>query len=61
VPLVPLLAIGGCVWLATTLAGLTWVRFLVWMAIGLAIYLLYGRSRSTLVARRPVPVPDAPR
>lgn len=61
VPLVPLLAIGGCVWLATTLAGLTWVRFLVWMAIGLAIYLLYGRSRSTLVARRPVPGPDAPR
>jgi APA family basic amino acid/polyamine antiporter len=27
---------------------LTWLRFFVWLAIGLAIYFPYGRKRSTL-------------
>lgn len=48
VPLVPILALIGCVLLATTLDGLTWVRFAVWVVVGIAVYLGYGRKRSTL-------------
>ncbi|WP_433761820.1 APC family permease [Nocardia sp. CA-135398] len=48
VPLVPILALIGCVLLATTLDGLTWVRFAVWVLVGIAVYLGYGRKRSTL-------------
>ncbi|WP_433734363.1 APC family permease [Nocardia sp. CA-129566] len=48
VPLVPILALIGCVLLATTLDGLTWVRFAVWVVVGIAVYLGYGRKRSTV-------------
>ncbi|WP_062981994.1 APC family permease [Nocardia anaemiae] len=48
VPLVPMLALIGCVLLATTLDALTWVRFAVWVLVGIAVYLGYGRKRSTL-------------
>src|SRR3712207_8833674 len=37
-----------CVYLIVDLPGTTWVRFLIWMALGLAIYFLYGRSHSKL-------------
>lgn len=50
VPLVPILALIGCVLLATTLDGLTWVRFAVWVVVGIAVYLGYGRKRSSLAA-----------
>ncbi|GAA4862181.1 amino acid permease [Saccharopolyspora cebuensis] len=48
VPLVPILAIIACIWLMLNLTALTWVRFLVWMAAGVVIYFLYGRSHSRL-------------
>lgn len=48
VPVVPVLALVGCVLLATTLDGLTWVRFAVWVVVGLIVYFGYGRKRSTL-------------
>jgi basic amino acid/polyamine antiporter, APA family len=28
----------------------TWIRFVVWLGIGLAIYFLYGRKRVTAAA-----------
>ncbi|WP_280303011.1 amino acid permease [Nocardia abscessus] len=56
VPLVPILALIGCVLLATTLEALTWVRFGVWVLVGIAVYLGYGRKRSTLAE----PHPSAP-
>ncbi|MEU7767490.1 amino acid permease [Nocardia sp. NPDC049190] len=49
VPLVPILALTGCALLATTLDALTWVRFAVWVLVGIGVYLGYGRKRSTLV------------
>ncbi|WP_280266490.1 amino acid permease [Nocardia wallacei] len=45
-PLIPLAAIAGCVWLATTFEALTWVRFLIWTAAGATLYLTYGRRHS---------------
>ncbi|KMO71193.1 putative amino acid permease YhdG [Mycolicibacterium chlorophenolicum] len=51
VPVLPVLSIIACVWLMLNLTGLTWIRFLIWMAIGVAVYFLYGR-RHSLVGRR---------
>jgi APA family basic amino acid/polyamine antiporter len=48
VPLVPLLSIGCCLMLMAGLPLLTWIRFFVWLAIGLVIYFLFGRRHSVL-------------
>ncbi len=48
VPLVPLLAILSCLWLMLNLSVSTWIRFLVWLAIGLVIYFGYGARKSRL-------------
>jgi APA family basic amino acid/polyamine antiporter len=48
VPVVPLVAILCCVILMVSLPVETWIRFIVWLAIGLAIYFGYSRSRSKL-------------
>ncbi len=48
VPLVPLLGIGICGYMMSSLPFATWERLIVWMIIGLAIYFLYGRSHSKL-------------
>ena len=37
-----------CVYLMLNLTGETWVRFVVWMAIGFVVYFAYGRSHSRL-------------
>ena len=42
------LAILGCVYLLISLPEKTLVRFVVWNALGLVVYLLYGRARSAL-------------
>jgi APA family basic amino acid/polyamine antiporter len=48
VPLVPLLAILSCLWLMLNLSVSTWIRFLVWLAIGLTVYFGYGARKSRL-------------
>lgn len=48
VPLFPILSMGCCLVLMMGLPLLTWIRFFVWLLIGLAIYFPYGRKRSTL-------------
>jgi APA family basic amino acid/polyamine antiporter len=53
VPLVPVLAIGFCLWLMSGLPGDTWIRLFVWLGIGLGIYFLYGRTHSKLLGKRP--------
>jgi basic amino acid/polyamine antiporter, APA family len=47
-PVVPLLGVAFAVYLMKDLPGLTWLRFAVWLAIGLAIYWLYGYRHSRL-------------
>jgi APA family basic amino acid/polyamine antiporter len=46
VPLVPILGIAACFYLMLGLPPDTWARLIIWMAIGLAIYFLYGRRHS---------------
>ncbi|HRW19609.1 MAG TPA: amino acid permease [Dermatophilaceae bacterium] len=58
-PVVPWLAAAACLYLMITLPVETWLRFIVWMALGFAIYFLYSRHHSRLaVGARDVPAPD---
>ena len=52
--LVGTLAILGCAYLIFSLPAATLVRFLIWNAIGLAVYFAYGRARSLAGRDRPV-------
>jgi len=47
-PVFPVLGIVSCLYLMLSLPVLTWVRFLVWLDLGLIIYWFYGRTHSTL-------------
>ena len=46
VPVVPILAILSCLILMASLPLETWIRFFVWLAIGLVIYMTYSRHHS---------------
>jgi APA family basic amino acid/polyamine antiporter len=46
VPLLPLLSTIATLWLMLNLTVPTWRNFGIWMAIGLAFYLVYGRRHS---------------
>jgi len=50
-PIIPVLAILACLWLMLNLSALTWIRFVIWMVIGVLIYVLYG-MRHSMVGRR---------
>jgi len=47
-PVFPVLGILSCLYLMLVLPVLTWVRFLVWLDIGMFIYWFYGRTQSPL-------------
>jgi len=49
VPLVPLLSIGCCLLLMAGLPLMTWIRFFLWLIIGLVVYSLFGRKHSAVV------------
>jgi APA family basic amino acid/polyamine antiporter len=51
VPFVPILAVLACLWLMLNLSVETWLRFVVWMLLGLVVYLAYGRKHSRLGQR----------
>jgi APA family basic amino acid/polyamine antiporter len=48
VPLVPILAVLSALWLMLNLPAETWVRFFIWMAVGLVVYFAYSRRHSRL-------------
>jgi len=52
VPLFPALAIVLCGGLMTGLTVITWIRFVVWLAIGLIIYFTFSRRHSEFARKR---------
>jgi APA family basic amino acid/polyamine antiporter len=48
VPITPLISIVACLYLMLQLPSLTWIRFAVWLVIGLVLYFAYGYKHSLL-------------
>lgn len=48
VPVVPILGAVICIGQTVLLPADTWIRLIIWMAIGIAIYFFYGRHHSRL-------------
>jgi APA family basic amino acid/polyamine antiporter len=48
VPFVPIAAIVSCGYLMAQLPWVTWVRFVVWLAVGLLFYVVYGYRHSAM-------------
>jgi APA family basic amino acid/polyamine antiporter len=48
VPVFPLLGVLFCAVLMLSLPILTWIRFFVWLALGMLIYFLYSVRHSRL-------------
>jgi APA family basic amino acid/polyamine antiporter len=46
VPWFPVISIVLCGGLMTGLTVITWVRFIIWLALGLVVYIIYSRHRS---------------
>ncbi|MFN8263056.1 MAG: amino acid permease [Chitinophagales bacterium] len=46
--IIPVLGFLSCSYLVSTLGVVNWMRFLVWMALGLLIYFIYGIRKSKL-------------
>jgi APA family basic amino acid/polyamine antiporter len=48
VPVVPLLSALFCIYLSLSLPGITWISFIIWIAVGAVVYFLYGKQHSNL-------------
>jgi APA family basic amino acid/polyamine antiporter len=48
VPLIPVLGIVACFYLIFGLPWITWIRFAVWLLIGMVIYFSYGYKKSRI-------------
>lgn len=48
VPYLPVVSILFCIYLMLNLPAATWIRFIVWIAIGLIVYFSYGIKHSVL-------------
>ncbi|MFD7009571.1 amino acid permease [Rhodococcus jostii] len=51
-PVIPLVGIAFSIWLISFLQPETWLRFAGWFAVGLVVYLAYGRRKSVLNTAR---------
>jgi APA family basic amino acid/polyamine antiporter len=58
-PVVPVLSVLACLYLMANLSIETWIRFLVWLALGLVVYAVYGYRHSRMRGR--AAVADLPR
>jgi basic amino acid/polyamine antiporter, APA family len=47
---IPILGVISCAYLMLSLTIMTWVRFLVWLDLGMIIYWFYGRTHSPLAS-----------
>ncbi|HEU4569700.1 MAG TPA: amino acid permease [Gemmatimonadales bacterium] len=47
-PWTPLISVAACFYLMYQLPLITWIRFGIWLAVGLVIYFLYGMKHSKL-------------
>lgn len=56
VPLVPILSALCTVWLMINLSMETWLRFVIWMALGLIMYFAFSRKHSVLETGEVTPV-----
>lgn len=56
-PLFPVLGVLFCLYLISSLDWITWVVFFGWLALGMAVYLLYGRKHSNAPDERPADIP----
>jgi APA family basic amino acid/polyamine antiporter len=61
VPAVPLLGIGFCLLLMFSLPWENWLRLIVWLLLGFAVYFGYGRHHSVLARRANGELGAAPR
>lgn len=50
-PLVPIFSIAACLYLMAGLPWATWIRFGVWTAVGIVVYVSYGMKHSKLSKR----------
>jgi APA family basic amino acid/polyamine antiporter len=48
VPLTPIISIVACLYLMLQLPRVTWIRFGLWLVVGLVVYLVYGVRHSRL-------------
>ncbi|GAC1485776.1 MAG: hypothetical protein NVS1B13_12740 [Flavisolibacter sp.] len=49
--LIPVLGLSSCFYLMTELGYTNWLRFFIWLAVGLGIYFSYGRHHSRLAGK----------
>ncbi|CNF92259.1 cationic amino acid transporter [Mycobacterium tuberculosis] len=62
-PAAPLIVVGTIIavgWLMLNLKVETWAYFAVWMAVGILLYLAYGRRKSQMKLLLDAPPPDRP-
>ena len=53
VPYTPVISILACFYLMYQLPAITWIRFGIWLAVGLVFYFLYGYKHSVLRTGKP--------